>query len=57
MIYRVVTFVIILLTACAALLTAALNAGKIQFDKFNVLVSKANLHGYAAALEELQGIV
>ena len=37
--------------------TAALNAGKIQFDKFNALVSKANRHGYAAALEELQGIV
>ena len=37
--------------------SAAVNAGKIQFDKFNALVSKANRHGYAAALEELQGIV
>jgi len=37
--------------------SAAVSAGKIQFDKFNALVSKANRHGYAAALEELQAIV
>ena len=37
--------------------STALNAGKIRFEKFNSLVDKASRHGYAAALEELQGIV
>ena len=30
---------------------------KYRFKKFNAKVSKASRHGYAAALEELQGIV